>query len=72
MTRGRQLGKRLVCALCNAKRYLNGGRVRELTSPVAYPAYPVNDRVVWLVAGDAVCTNHVQCRPQPQRPAEVL
>ncbi len=67
----RLLGKRLVCKLCGSKRYLNGGRVRELTAPVAYPAYPVNDRIVWLVAGDAVCTNHVQCRPQPPRPPEI-
>ncbi len=64
----RLLGKRLVCTLCGAKRYLNGGRVRELTSAVAYPAYPTPDRIVWLVAGDAVCTNHVQLRPQPPIP----
>jgi hypothetical protein len=70
-TRGRVLGARVHCKLCGRQRYLQGGTVRVLESPVAYPAYPRVDGVVWIEAGEPVCTWHMQLKPQPEQPAAI-
>jgi len=71
-TKGRRLGKRVVCNLCGRKGYELAGNIRTLESSVAYATYPVPDRIAWLRTGERVCTHHIQLRPQPQRPPEVV
>jgi len=79
ITRGRKLGERVTCALCGRMGYSRAGNLKQLTAPIAYPYYPRTDRpalprdaTVWCSTGDYVCTFHMQLKPQPARPAEVL
>ena len=69
--KGRKLGRRLRCRLCNRKRYEFGGELLTLEAPRAYPSYPSEKEIVWLGTGEHVCSLHIWIRPQPERPEGV-
>lgn len=62
-------GKLVACRLCDHTRHANGGRMKQLPEPCAYPGWLNPKVVVWLDAGDYVCTHHIKLKPQPARPA---
>jgi hypothetical protein len=69
--KGRKLGRRLRCALCDRERYELAGVLVRLEAPRAYPSYPGGSETVWLKPGDHVCGHHVMVYPQPPMPAGV-